>query len=194
VAAFSTAEEAALVACLRAGASHDTDAVFNAVFDRLREPVFGLCRHLLGNRAEAEDAVQECFIAVHQSIGRFRGASTLSTWVYRIAIHAALRIKSRRPRDPIPGSEEADPPANAARPDDLAAAREDMRQLQRALEHLGEEHRTVLSLFAIDGLSHQEIAEVLGIPTGTVWSRLHAARKRLNDLGARLKTTGEAGD
>jgi RNA polymerase sigma-70 factor, ECF subfamily len=182
VAAFSTVEEAALVARLRTGASSDRDAVFDVLFDLLHERVFELCRHLLRNRAEAEDAVQDCFMAIYRGIGRFRGASRLSTWVYRIAIHASLRIKSRRPRGAMHVDQVPDEPTNAPGPDDLAAAREGTRHLQRALEQLSEEHRTVLSLFAMDGLGHQEIADVLGVPMGTVWSRLHAARKRLASL------------
>jgi RNA polymerase sigma-70 factor, ECF subfamily len=73
-------------------------------------------------------------------------------------------------------------PSSAPLPDDVAAARERMGQLKLALEQLSAEQRVVLSLFAVEGLGHEEIAGVLGVPTGTVWSRLHSARKRLAGL------------
>lgn len=151
---------------------------FEVVFDDLRGRVFALARHLTGSRAEAEDVVQETFLAVHQALGGFRGECALSTWVLRIAIHAAYRVRARR-RQHVALDAGVEVPDGAPRPDELAAAREDARRLTAALEGLSAEQRTVLSLFAVEGLAHDEIAEILGIPIGTVWSRLHGARKKL---------------
>jgi RNA polymerase sigma-70 factor (ECF subfamily) len=72
-------------------------------------------------------------------------------------------------------------PSPEASPEDTAASRQAARRMQRALGKLSLEHRSVLSLFAVDGLGHSEIADVLGIPVGTVWSRLHLARKKLSE-------------
>ena len=143
--------------------------------------VLSLCLHLTGSPGDAEDAAQEVFLAVFRDLPKFRGESRLSTWIYRIAVRTAFRVKAKRPRT-VPLDLES-----ATETPDPALQRERSRHLARALANLSAEHRTVLALFALDGLSHREIAETLGIPEGTVWSRLHLARKK---LAAELKALG----
>jgi RNA polymerase sigma-70 factor (ECF subfamily) len=144
-----------------------------------REPVFALCLHLTRSRPEAEDAAQETFLAIHQGLAGFRGEAKLSTWVYRIAVRAAYRVRGRH-RDSEPLADGlCDPTAG---PETNAEAREQTRAVLTAMNALPAEQRVVLALFAVEGLRHGEIAEVLGIPEGTVWSRLHQGRRRLATL------------
>ena len=133
--------------------------------------LLALCLHLCGNAADAEDALQETLLALH--VARFRGESSVETFAYRVALRIALRIKSRRRQAGEPCGE---PAASGAGAIEAAA---DAPKVLRAMARLPTEQRAVLSLFALEGLKHKEIAEVLGVPEGTVWSRLHAARKRL---------------
>lgn len=147
---------------------------FDALYRAERERVLALCLHVTGRRADAEDALQETFLAVHRGLRLFRGDATPSTWVYRIALRAALRVKARRrPAEPV------DPETPGASGEEEIASRAEARRIADALGRLSVEHRTVLALFALEGLGHRAIAEVLGVPEGTVWSRLHAARRRL---------------
>lgn len=160
------------------------------LFKTHRARVLALCLHLLGDRAEAEDALQETFLAVLRSLNGFRGDANVSTWIYRIALRAALKRKARL-------RAHATAPLDAATNTHAEDPRERIEQraeLTRALESLSAEHRVVLCLFAIEGLTHKEIAEILGVPEGTIWSRLHAARKRLSaSLAGHLdKTNGRA--
>jgi RNA polymerase sigma-70 factor (ECF subfamily) len=164
--------EAALLARARDGATRG-DA-FDEIFATLREQVFAVCLHVTGNAADADDALQETFLAVHAGLPRFRGESRISTWVHRIAIRAAIRIRSRRRA--AADVHEADPPSRGPDP---VIARELQRRVADAMDRLSADHRVVISLFAVDELKHAQIAEILGVPEGTVWSRLHAARKRL---------------
>ncbi len=137
----------------------------------LSRRLLALCLHLCGNAADAEDALQETLLALH--VARFRGESSVETFAYRVALRIALRIKSRRrPTGELSG----EPAASGAGAIEAAA---DAAKVLRAMARLPTEQRAVLSLFALEGLKHKEIAEVLGVPEGTVWSRLHAARKRL---------------
>lgn len=161
--------------------AQDSTPAFEELFTSLREKVFALALHATGSQADAEDATQETFLAVHRALPSFRGESLASTWVYRIALRAALRVRARRPKPAGGDPESAREREDQAGADAEAAlfAREDARRLAGAWGRLTGEHRAVLSLFAIDGLSHREIADVLGVPVGTVWSRLHAARKTL---------------
>lgn len=149
-------------------------AAFDDLFAALREQVFAVCLHVTGNAADADDALQETFLAVHAGLAKFRGESRLSTWIHRIAIRSAIRVRARRrPADDVHA---VDPPARG--PDPVLAG-ELAGRVAAAMESLSAEHRVIISLFAVDGLAHAEIAEILGVPEGTVWSRLHAARKRL---------------
>ncbi len=170
--ALDADSDAALLARVRDAATRET--AFDELFTALREQVFAVCLHVTGNRADAEDALQETFLAVHAGLPRFRGDSRLATWVHRIAIRSALRIRARR-RVAL-DIHDADPPARG--PDPVLAS-ELATRLAAAMDRLAAEHRVVISLFAVDGLRHTQIAEILGVPVGTVWSRLHAARKRL---------------
>jgi RNA polymerase sigma-70 factor (ECF subfamily) len=183
--------EAALLAGLRGASDPDRQRAVRALLEHFHAPVFRLCLHLTGNRADAEDALQETLLALHRALPGFRGESQLSTWAYRIALRVALQVRARRPSHTQPleeGSEALRFPDGSVPPDRLAAARQESSRLLAAMARLSAEHRAVLSLFALEGLSHAQIAAVLGIPEGTVWSRLHLARKKLM-----AATEGEGG-
>lgn len=147
---------------------------FDEIFAALRERVLALSLHLTGNRADAEDALQETFLGVYQALPGFRGEAQVSTWVYRIAIRTALRVKARSRAARRAGPLETDPAdrhpgrAGPATGPEALVAREDRERLAAAIAALPAEHRVVVSLFGIEGLSHKEIAAILGIPEGTV--------------------------
>jgi RNA polymerase sigma-70 factor (ECF subfamily) len=164
--------EATLPALFSTSASEaERRAAFEQVFREHHARVFALCWQLCGHRAEAEDALQETFLAVHAALPTFRGEARLSTFIHRIALRCAFKARAKR----LP-TVEAEPERAGEHPGEAHARRD---ALQRALRTLSAEHRAVLALFAVEGLSHAEIAEILGVPEGTVWSRLHAAKRRL---------------
>lgn len=149
---------------------------FERVYADCHHHVHALCLNLLGNSADAQDAFQDTFLAVSRALPSFRGDASVKTWVHRIAIRTALKVRARRRptaelSDQLPGAA-TDPIGDHAEADAVA----------RALGSLSFEHRLVLSLFAVAGLTHVEIAETLGIPEGTVWSRLHHAKRKLGEL------------
>jgi RNA polymerase sigma-70 factor (ECF subfamily) len=144
------------------------------IFAQHRQNVFAICRHLTNSAADAEDATQEVFLALFRALPGFRGECALGTFIHRIAVRTALKQK-RRPAAPISDAEPDPAPAT----DDVIDSRQRHAKLLDAVERLSLEHRIVIALFAVDGMSHKDIAETLGIPEGTVWSRLHSARKQL---------------
>jgi len=153
--------------------------------------VFNLAARLLGDPEEARDAAQEVFLQVYRTLGRFEGRSTLKTWIYRIVVnHCRNRQRwwRRRRKDrscPI----DALTPADEARlaehgpraegPEERLERRERARAVQSALLQLSFEHRAVLLLREVEGLSCEEIAGTLSIAEGTVKSRLSRARDAL---------------
>ena len=170
---LSAAEEAEVLAGIRSGGAARR-AASEMLCRGLREPLLGLCLHLTGRRADAEDATQEALVAVDRGLPSFRGEARLTTWAYRIAVRAALSTRARR-RD----GEPVDPETPGRGGEGEMVARDEARRVAAALSRLPAEPRVVLSLFAVEGLAHAEIAEILGLPVGTVWSRLHAARRML---------------
>ncbi|NOU27022.1 MAG: sigma-70 family RNA polymerase sigma factor [Polyangiaceae bacterium] len=132
---------------------------------------------MTGNASEAEDALQDCFLAIHGGLASFRGEARLATWVYRIALRSALAVRARRkPSERL----EVEPPQEGHERQLLA--RDETRRVAAAMDRLAPEHRIVLSLFALEELSHREIADILGVPEGTVWSRLATTRRELARL------------
>jgi RNA polymerase sigma-70 factor, ECF subfamily len=186
--------ERRLVRRLRRG----DERAFATIVRTYQQRVFNMVFRFLGNREEAEDVAQDVFVTVYQSAASFRGDSKFSTWLYRVTVnHCKNRLKylkrrgrhMGRPLDEIAehqiaqGSGETQPAYHAAipRPDDLAAGRQLEALIQREMAKMDEDHRLLLVLRDIQGLSYQEMAEVTGLNVGTIKSRLHRARLALKE-------------
>ena len=150
--------------------------------------VVQLAINLLGDRDEALDLSQEVFLRVFRTIHRFRGQSSLRTWIYRIAVNQARnrhRFWRRRHRaDQVSLDEHVAThgeflSGGETTPDRVFAQKELALRLQNALDHLPFDQRTAIVLREIDGLSYEEIAFSLGVAIGTVKSRLTRARQAL---------------
>jgi RNA polymerase sigma-70 factor (ECF subfamily) len=167
--------EEILLERFRDGDAAQREAVFEEIHRRLGRGLEIVCRRMLGNPADAEDVLQEVFFSLHRGLPRFRGEAKLSTWAYRIAVRAALHKKTRTHR----AAEESldfDPAREA---DDGIRRKELARALDRAVASLRPQYRAIFSLCCIDELSQKDVARILGIPEGTVWTHLHRARKEL---------------
>ena len=173
----------------------DEDA-FNQIVRAYSDRVYNLVLRLVGSPSEAEDIAQEVFVTVFKSIDTYRGEAKLSTWILRIAAnHSKNRIKylSRRRttgqelKDGTDATEMADEgkapvQAHFEAPDVMLEAAETEQLLQEAIAKLDEEQRLLVVLRDVEELSYDEIAEITGLPEGTVKSRLHRARMALKDL------------
>jgi len=161
-----------------------------------QDRVYRLAYGLLQDPEDALDVTQEAFLRVHQSVGRFAGKSAFFTWLYRIVVnlcHDTRRKKARRKHEfsldqVIEEREEAgDPPLEIAdpygiAPDEASADQELESKVREAMESLPDKHRTTLLLREVEGLSYEEIAEATHVNIGTVMSRLHYARKRMQEM------------
>jgi RNA polymerase sigma-70 factor (ECF subfamily) len=153
---------------------------FEQLFREHYPYVVRLAASMTGDAELARDVAQEVFIAAHQGLRAFRGEAAPRTWLYRITLRIAGRHAVRHRKHAGAGLD-LDTLAGAETADSTAA----LTELVAALGKLSLTSRTVLSLVAIEGLSHDEASDVLGIPVGTVWSRLHAARRELAQAMAR---------
>jgi RNA polymerase sigma factor (sigma-70 family) len=164
-----------------------------AAFDRLvvkyRERVFGVVYNLTANREDASDLTQDAFIKAFQAINRFQGHCSFFTWLYKIAVNTTLgHLRKNRLRSFFSLEKLSEDGTNTEVLEQLTDKRgadrdtylrELQEKLNEALQKLSIPHRTVITLFEIDGLSHSEIAEVVGCSEGTVRSRLHYAKQFL---------------
>jgi RNA polymerase sigma-70 factor (ECF subfamily) len=183
----AASHEAALVAELKAG-SEEAYAYLLAVY---QNPVFNLISHIVDRTRDAPDVLQDVFIKVFKGMHHFHGKSSLKTWIYRIAVHEAsnhrrswLRRHLREAFSLDDGgviceagwADAADQPET---PYQVLEQSERQEMVERALASLAQPYRTVVVLREIEGLSYEEIAQVLGISEGTVKSRLIRGRELL---------------
>ena len=170
------AGEADAISRARAG---DTRA-FETLYREYSGRVYGLCLRMTGHRETAEDCTQEAFVSAWRSLPSFEGRSAFGTWLHRIAVNAVLA----RGRSPVGRGETSLTDAEGA---DLEFADENTLgpdtplDLERAIATLPEGARHVLVLYGVYGYSHEEIADMLGLATGTCKAQLHRARRLLRD-------------
>ncbi len=157
-------------------------AALDALLRRHHDRLYGLCRRVTGNDADAADACQEALIAIVRSLDRFDGRSAFSTWAYRVTTNACLdelRRRRRRPEPGLPDDEVAGGGRTVAAGGDAFADVDTRVAVDAALTGLPPEYRVAVVLRDLCGLAYTEIAEVLGVPIGTVRSRIARGRAAL---------------
>lgn len=183
--------DAELVRRAKAG---DEDA-FDALTTRHERRVYSLAMRMLRHEQDAEDVTQQTFLSVVEHLDRFRGESSFSTWLLRIAAHAALKIIRKRKGMDVVSLEEATEPSEHSdtiphpefiadwrqSPEQLVETREIRRLLDEALAQLDEKHRLVFLLRDVEGLSIRETSEALGLSEPNTKMRLLRARLQLRE-------------
>ncbi len=175
-------ETSALVARLKAG----DEKAFEELVGLYRERLYRVAWRILRDDESAEDAAQEAFIKVHRHIARFEERSSLYTWMYRITVNIALnKLKRDRFRQMVPLGDmiqrDTSPRSDPAR---LAMGAEVVERVKAAVKTLPDKQRAVFTLKFYEGLSHKEIAEVVGCSEGTSKANyFHAIRKLRKQLG-----------
>ena len=162
---------------------------YNELIRRYHPRIYALLYNMTSNREDAEDLAQDVFFRAYKALPRFKGDSSFYTWTYRIAVNRAISfLKTRKKRaglslDDVDGGVERDPAyvelSSQGTPFREATISEIQEKLNKALQTLSENHRTVVVMHDIQGIPHDEIAKTLGISSGTVRSRLFYARKLL---------------
>lgn len=173
-----TGEE--LVGRIKKGDMH----AFDELVGMYEKKVANIAYSLLSDREDALDAAQEVFVRIYRSIGGFRGDSALSTWIFRITKNVCSDILRKRRSVVSLDTEEEDEPKVEIADDSVAPhteyeKKERVRAVREAIADLDENQRAVITLFDLNGLSYEEIAQILRVPVGTVKSRLYRAREAL---------------
>ncbi len=166
---------------------------FGALVERYQRRVVGVAFAVVHNQDDALELAQETFVRAFENLSKFESRSSFSTWLYRIAANLAIDFRRREGRHKILRGEDAENEIQrlpTPRGDlFLEASRSELsKRISDALRELTPEHRAVILLREVEGLSYDEISEVLQVPRGTVMSRLHYARGHLRGI---LKDLGE---
>jgi RNA polymerase sigma-70 factor (ECF subfamily) len=166
---------------------------FRQLFEKYQRRAFAVAYGVVKNKHDAMDVVQDGFVKVHKHIGNFQGQSSFYTWLYRIIMNLAIdHVRRRRnskgfsyddrvARDDedMAGDGTLLPRILDANPAKTVIRRELLERIQRALDELPDYHRAVIVLREVEGMSYEEMAQVLDVPKGTIMSRLFHARKKM---------------
>ena len=176
-------DEAELIERARAG---DTKA-FGVLVERYQRRVVGVAMAVVHDQEDALELAQETFVRAFENVGKFESRSSFSTWLYRIAANIAIDFRRRERRHPTMRGDEAEIELQRL-PSKLGDAFKETQRgemaerIRRALDQLTPEHRAAILLREVEGLSYDEISDVLQCPRGTVMSRLHYARNHLREM------------
>ena len=176
-------DEAELIERARKG---DT-AAFGVLVERYQRRVVGVAMAVVHSQEDALELAQETFVRAFENVDKFESRSSFSTWLYRIAANIAIDFRRRERRHPTMRGEEAETeiqklPSHLGDSFKQAQRGEMSRRIKDALDQLTPEHRAAILLREVEGLSYDEISDVLQCPRGTVMSRLHYARNHLREI------------
>lgn len=173
-----------------------SEGAFEEIFNRYANRVYGLALKISSNPIDAEDILQDVFLTLARKIDTFKGKASFSTWLYKVTVNASYmhyRAKGKKYQSDISLEGYAPYDENgtlmgriaskdwSGRPDDVLLSKEALEIIERAINDLPESYRVVLYLRDVEDKPNDEVADILGISTGTVKSRLHRARLFLRD-------------
>jgi RNA polymerase sigma-70 factor (ECF subfamily) len=171
---------------VREGRSDEAIALLLPAF---RRKVFGLAYSFLRDREAAEDVTQEVFIKVWRALPGFDARASMSTWIYTIARNASLSALRRRRAQSSLSDPEVMEAVEASNPVPPADAMVDRAAILRLVDQLPMKQRQVIMLFYMEAQSHEEVADMLAMPVGTVKTLLHRARARLSAAAGQKRAT-----
>ena len=171
---------------------------FEVLVNRYQDRIYTLCRYMLENQDDAEDAAQDTFIKAFQGIRGFTPTASFYTWLYRIAVNTCLDHKRKFSFRSLFFSSDKEThidsfPSQDPSPESAYDTKQSMQALLSILKHLSEKYRVVIILNELEGLSYEEIAEILDVSIGTVKSRIFRAREELNKNMKKLRNKNEDG-
>jgi RNA polymerase sigma-70 factor (ECF subfamily) len=170
-------------------AQQGNERAFAQLVERYHERIFNVCFRIVGDFHDAEEATMDAFLACYRSLVSFEGRSSFDTWVYRIAIRCAYKYREKRPPENINiGESELAEIHSADEPDEILSQAEIQKAIEQAIDKLPDRLRDVTVLYFLEGLSYQDIAEILECPVGTVGSRINSSRRYMKQrLGHLIK-------
>jgi len=183
--------EHALIEAIRKGETRE----YGKIVEKYQGRIYATLVGILGQAEDARDLTQDVFIRAYRKLDRFQGQSSLYTWLYRIAVNAAIDVSRKRKKEKTVHANDDKGGldvllAHQERPKNtysVSERREIRERVLEAMDSLPAHHRAVIIMREIEGYTYTEIAETLGIRTGTVMSRLHNARDKVRSILEKLE-------
>ena len=170
-------------------AQKGSEEAFEEIVRIYEKKVYSIALRMTGNQEDAYDAAQEVFIKIYSFLPSFKWESNFYTWVYRITVNKCIDMTRKQKRHKvisIDGDGDETPamdlPDESMSPDSSYTRKEMLKEVEKAIEKLSDEHKTVIVLRDIKGMSYAEIADIVGVNEGTVKSRISRARDRLREI------------
>ena len=158
---------------------------FSLLVAKYQNAVYGLCYHIVGNFADAQDLTQEAFVKAYLDLARMRDPARFASWLYRIAVNTCkMWLRAQKRMDDLPleaVAQSGEEFADSGSPAEHAETEELRLSIREAIASLSDKNRLVITLYYIDGLSYEEIGDFLSLPQSTIKGRLHKARKQLKE-------------
>ena len=162
---------------------HGEADAFNDIVLKYQDRIFNLCLYMLRDTHDAQDAAQDCFIKACRALHDFSPDASLYTWLYRIAVNTCLDYRRKRIQSQMDSHSMAeDMPSHLPSPEKLYESKEISKVVRIAMQKLPEKLRAAIVLREIEGLSYEEIAEIMDVSTGTVKSRISRSREELRKI------------
>jgi RNA polymerase sigma factor (sigma-70 family) len=157
----------------------DQDAHYR-LYKLYSRAMFNVCYRILGQKDDAEDALQEGFISAFNNLSSYRGDATFGAWLKRIVVNKAINILKKKRHEMLPDNEHWD----VAEGEEAAEYKAEftVEHIKHAIQQLPDGYRSVLSLYLLEGYDHQEIAEIMNISESTSKSQLNRAKNKLKEL------------
>lgn len=174
---------------VRAFVGQGDNGALEILLRRHERQVYGLAYRLLGNKADAEDAMQEVFLKVFRKARTFQHDSAFTTWLHRLTVNACYDLGRKRARAPVPVEEVM------VQSGDRIGASDDAMMIEEALQGLSPDHRVAVTMRHLFDMTYEQISEATGVPVGTVKSRIARARMALAEaLGPQAEEQGAGRD
>jgi RNA polymerase sigma-70 factor, ECF subfamily len=157
------------------------EAAFDHLVERYYQRLDRLAQHIVRNPSAAEDITQEAFLRAYRALPRFRGEASVYAWLYRITVNLCLNYLRQQSNRPSMAADLSDVSVSAPDPSALVEGWERHRAIRNAIEALPPHYRIAVILRELEGLSYQEIADLLAVPVGTVKSRLNYGKRLLQE-------------
>lgn len=159
----------------------DIEALFRDAYERHARRLFNTAYRILGNRSDAEDALQEAFLSAFRNREGFEGRAAVGTWLHRIVVNCSINLMRSR-RNLLTDMDAAEEVPTEEEAMDEEGLQMDVASVKRAIALLPDGYRTVICLHLFEGYDHVEISEILGVARASVRSQYHRARKQLVNL------------
>jgi len=154
---------------------------YEEIIKRYKNGVYSLCMRMLRNSEDAKDLAQEAFIKAYQNLGKYNAEYKFSTWLFKVTSNLCVDYLRKIKTQTLPYDDKISMPHDTASAEDIFLHNNNRRQIEKAIQELPEDYRILILLYHKEGLSYEQMCDMLKLPMSKVKNRLHRARNKLKE-------------